>query len=406
MAAQPSRGDCGSLPSHHGEDLPEVVGTTSGVDQYLLNERFRGDPGKLRSVAATWRKAAGLFETAYHDAVDCWRTARLDHAGETADGIERFFQRFVGKVPPGNQPHSDEALLPNLSSACRALAAACDAYSDHIETALTRIPTESNPITGDPLFPWEEPVLGGNGHDGGLAGLVAGDTYIRRLASVPPALDSSQAKVKLPQLDTGPSLPDLPPWLAPVIRVPLAVPAVYRPAQPGVRVQPVPAPTPHDPRFPPLTGPQREKYRTWLASLRTGDISGGRPAEVAYQKRVAGYPEYEVPLPAGMSKSSTLMVDGFRDSDGMAIEAKYVNDPAKCYRTLDDLRENHQTGKRNFLFEPDRQELDKYAAAMNDPRNKGTFRGVETVTNNQDSVPYWRAMMAAHGVKGYARYVP
>lgn len=34
------------------------------------------------------------------------------------------------------------------------------------------------------------------------------------------------------------------------------------------------------------------------------------------------------------------------------------------------------------------------------------MRGVETVTNNADSVAYWRVMMAAYGVKGYARYVP
>jgi hypothetical protein len=29
----------------------------------------------------------------------------------------------------------------------------------------------------------------------------------------------------------------------------------------------------------------------WLNSLRAGDVSGGKPAEIAYQKRVAGYPE-------------------------------------------------------------------------------------------------------------------
>ncbi|MFE9842418.1 restriction endonuclease fold toxin-2 domain-containing protein [Streptomyces goshikiensis] len=69
------------------------------------------------------------------------------------------------------------------------------------------------------------------------------------------------------------------------------------------------------------------------------------------------------------------------------------------------LRANHQTGKKEFLFDPDRNELQKYAAALNDPRNT-EMRGVETVTNNHDSVAYWRVMMAAYGVKGYARYVP
>ncbi|MFD7257771.1 restriction endonuclease fold toxin-2 domain-containing protein [Streptomyces sp. NPDC059874] len=77
----------------------------------------------------------------------------------------------------------------------------------------------------------------------------------------------------------------------------------------------------------------------------------------------------------------------------------------KCYRSLEELRANHQTGKKEFLFDPDRNELQKYAAALNDPRNT-EMRGVETVTNDPDSVAYWRVMMAAYGVKGYARYVP
>lgn len=165
-------------------------------------------------------------------------------------------------------------------------------------------------------------------------------------------------------------------------------------------------PTPPDPRFPPLTAPEQQNFQTWLNSLRAGDVSGGKPAEVAYQKRVAGYPEYEVPIPLGISANSTLMVDGFRDRDGMAIEAKYVNNPNKpCYRSLDELRANHQSGKKDFLYDKDRKELTKYNAALNDPRNK-EMRGVETVTNNADSVAYWRVMMAAYGVKGYARYVP
>ncbi|WP_240468320.1 restriction endonuclease fold toxin-2 domain-containing protein [Streptomyces dangxiongensis] len=135
-------------------------------------------------------------------------------------------------------------------------------------------------------------------------------------------------------------------------------------------------------------------------------MSGGKPAEVTYQKRVAGYPEYEVPIPPGISANSTLMVDGFRDRDGMAIEAKYVNKPNKpCYRSLDELRASHESGKKDLLYDKVRKELTKYNAALNDPRNK-EMRGVETVTNNADSVAYWRVMMAAYGVKGYARYVP
>lgn len=63
------------------------------------------------------------------------------------------------------------------------------------------------------------------------------------------------------------------------------------------------------------------------------------------------------------------------------------------------------SGKKDFLYRSDREELEKYAAALNDPRNT-EMRGVETVTNKQESVQYWRIMMAAYGVKGHARYVP
>lgn len=245
---------------------------------------------------------------------------------------------------------------------------------------------------------------GGDGHDGGLHEAIASDTHITGLGNIPPALDTSKARVPMPQPEGSGFPPPVPAPIAPLIRVPLLVPAAYRPPN-GPRVQPIPPPTPPNPRFPALTNDQQKSFRSWLQSLRAGDISGGRAAEVAYQRRVAGYPEYEVPIPPGHSTNNTLMVDGFRDSDGMAIEAKYVNDPRKCYRSLADLRGNHHTGKLDFLYDSDREELAKYAAALSDPRNK-EMRGVETVTNNLDSVPYWRVMMAAYGVKGYARHVP
>ncbi|WP_256961701.1 restriction endonuclease fold toxin-2 domain-containing protein [Streptomyces sp. NRRL B-24572] len=407
IGAQPSRPDCNPRASHNAEELPEVVGETSWTDQYLLSSRFHGQRDKLRKTANAWRSAAGILDDAYWDSESAWRTATAQQLGETAAAVQTFFTVFVGKTPPPSEVGEDETLMANLPSACRMIAHACDAYADHIETALKRIPDEESPLFGEPLAIWERPQFGGEGHDGGLHELVVGDMRIARLGNIAPALDSSQAKVPMPQPDGGGflPLPSLPPFLAPLIRVPLLVPVGYRPPN-GPRVQPIAPPTPPDPRFPPLSAPEQQNFQTWLNSLRAGDVSGGKPAEVAYQKRVAGYPEYEVPIPPGISPNSTLMVDGFRNRDGMAIEAKYVNKPNKpCYRSLDELRASHQTGKKDFLYDKDRKELTKYNAALNDPRNK-EMRGVETVTNNPDSVAYWRVMMAAYGVKGYARYVP
>ncbi|MFP8941716.1 restriction endonuclease fold toxin-2 domain-containing protein [Streptomyces fenghuangensis] len=408
IAPQPSGPDCTPRASHNAEDLPEIVGETGWVDQYLLHQRFRGQQGKLRAVATTWRNAAKILEDAYWDSEHAWQTANLGQAGDTADAVEDFFKKFVGKTPPPGEVGEDETLMANLPTACRMIAKACDSYADHIDTALDRIPTESNPFVGEALPLWESPLFGGNGHDGGLHELVSGDVRIAGLGTIPPSLDSARERVRMPQPDGGRFglLPSVPPFLAPLARIPTLVPVGYRPPIPGLRIQPVPPPQPPDPRFPALTEPERQKFQTWLASLRAGDISGGRPAEVAYQKRVAGYPEYEVPIPKGISANSTLMVDGFRETDGMAIDAKYVNKPGKkCYRSLEELRESHQTGQRDFLYKSDRDELAKYAAALKDPRNT-QMRGLEIVTNNPDSVSYWRVMMAAHGVKGYARHVP
>ncbi|WP_438491908.1 restriction endonuclease fold toxin-2 domain-containing protein [Streptomyces asiaticus] len=406
IGPQPSGPDCSPLASHNAEDLPDVVGETSGTDQYLFNERFLGQPDKLRAVAKTWRSAAKILEDAYWDSDTAWKTANLEQVGKTADAVEDFFKKFVGKAAPPSQVGEDETLMANLPTACKMIANACDAYAGHIETAKKRRAMDSMPFTGEPLWPWEQPRFGGDGHDGGLHELIAGDTRIAALGKIPAALDTAKSRVKMPQPDNDGFLPPgLPPFLAPLVRVPTLVPVAYRPPK-GPRVQPIPPGTPPDPRFPPLTPGQQKNFQTWLSSLRPGDVSGGRPAEIAYQKRVAGYPEYEVPIPPGHSKGNTLMVDGFRDLDGMAIEAKYVNKPdQRCYRSLDELRENHEKGKKDFLYRSDRDELKKYAAALNDPRNT-EMRGVETVTNNQESVQYWRVMMAAYGVKGHARYVP
>nr|WP_317633640.1 restriction endonuclease fold toxin-2 domain-containing protein [Streptomyces sp. HUAS 14-6] len=113
----------------------------------------------------------------------------------------------------------------------------------------------------------------------------------------------------------------------------------------------------------------------------------------------AGLPKTRVGLPG---------VRGTNPSRNQSVQHAHggrIPQPRRCYRSLEDLRKNNATGDGDFLYKGDRLELRKYAAALNDPRNK-EMRGVETVTDNQDAVQYWRIMMAAYGVKGHARYVP
>nr|WP_246531133.1 restriction endonuclease fold toxin-2 domain-containing protein [Streptomyces bathyalis] len=407
IAAQPAGPDCTPRASHSAADLPDVVGETSWIDRYLFNQRNHGAAEKLKSVAGTWRAARRLLEDVYWDAYSAGQRATMDQAGDTADAAKRFFAKYVDKHPPPSDVSEHETLFANLPTACKLLANACDAYADHVETAQRRVPEEADPVFGERLPIWEEPVFGGQGHDGGLYELVADDDHIKKLDGIPPALGVSRGKIEEPHHDQGSG-----PWL-PMLPIP-TVRGSVRVFQAGfnnglVRVQPVAPPNPPDARFPALTAPQQQRFKTWLTSLPQKPYTGGNPQsnEASYQMRVSGSPEYGVHIPRGISASNRLMVDGMRDRDGMAVEAKYVkNEGRDCYRTVDELRRaHHGESRRDFMFEKDREELVKYQAAVQHPGNS-EMRGVETVTNYRDAVPYWRVMMAAYGIKGYSRYVP
>ncbi|MET9598238.1 hypothetical protein [Streptomyces sp. NPDC006459] len=207
--------------SHRAEDLPEVVGETSWTDQYLLDKRFHGQRDKLRKTAAVRNSAAKILEDAYWYSGTAWKTATANQQGETAAAVEQFFNLFVGKTPPPGEVVGEETLMANLPAACRMIANACEAYADHVETASKRIPEQSNPITGDTLLPWDRARFGGDGRDGGLHELVSDDMRIASLGKIPPAMDSSQARVPMPQPVGGGFLPPLPPFLVPLVRVPL-----------------------------------------------------------------------------------------------------------------------------------------------------------------------------------------
>lgn len=283
-------------------------------------------------------------------------------------------------------------------------------------------------------MPWDSPLFGNNGYDGGLLDAVLGDPWIRDLGEIAHALDTAEGRIKLPQPEGGDSgFPLLPLIPIPVpVPVPL-VPASYRGRAPAV----LPLGNPYDPALtrdpiPPepgstriLTASEQASFRAWANGLPPGGFAGGggpTSPDNAYQLRVAGYPEREVPLPAASTGRSGrgLMVDGVRPIDGYAIEAKHVREP-DCKKTFRSLTEVDKTlatppktdaqGKLRFdpridgMYGSDERELVRYRAAMSDPRNR-ELRGLEIVTNDTDSAGYWQSMMAMNGVNGTARYVP
>ncbi len=418
-----------------GQELPEVVGETSAWDQYApagMSDRFRGSPEKLRDVAGSWRAGGKLMQRLLTDAQAYAATAAKAHSGQAADAFHRYFSDSVGFVCPAEQVHQGDPLFANLVGACMQLAKACDRYADHVEDAKQRILEHRvDPFAID--MPWDSPMFGGNGYDGGLKDAVLSDPYIRALGDVAHALDSSEKRVKLPSgsRPDSPLLPNVP--LLPIVgRVPVLV-ASYRGQAPSI----IPMASGYDPNLnrdplPPEPGstrilslPEQQRFAHWVDTLPPGGFAGGNgptdPAN-AYQMRVAGYPEREVPLPPDVGRSGKgLMVDGMRKVDGFAVEAKYVKEPGKCrsFRLISSVNQtlgtppkvDPRTGKAKFdphldgMYFGDGVELNRYRAALNDPRND-EIRGFEIITNDQQSVPYWQSMMAMSGVNGNARYVP
>ncbi|MFD8129085.1 restriction endonuclease fold toxin-2 domain-containing protein [Streptomyces mirabilis] len=416
-----------------GQELPEVVGDTAWYDQYApggMSDRFRGSPEKLRDVAGSWRAGGKMMLRFLEDAQAYAHTADKAHSGEAADAFRRYFAGFVGFAAPPDQAQQDETLVANLVAACNQLAKACDQYADHVEAAKQQI--QQNDL--DPFHldaPWDSPMFGGNGDDGGLKNAVLNDPWIHRLGDVAHALDESEKRVKLPNgSDSPPGLPGFP--LLP-IPVPLPVPIVlasYRGQAPGIlpmgnKVDPsIPAqdPIPPQPGTTRILGPaEQPQFRTWLNSLNTGGFAGGggpTNPDNAYQLRVAGYPEREVPLEG---RKRGLMVDGIRPADGYLVEAKHVRDPdckKRSFRSIERVNETlakpvKVDAKGNPKWDPvvdsmygdDSRELTRYQKAMANPANS-EIRGLEIVTNGKDNAVYWESMMAMNGVTGSARYVP
>lgn len=419
-----------------GQKLPEVVGDTAWYDQYApagISDRFRGSPEKLRDVAGSWRAGGKMLLRFLEDAQIYAHTADKAHSGQAADAFRSYFKGFIGFAAPPEQAHTDETLVANLVAACTQLAKACDQYAAHVEAAKRKITQDRvDPFHVD--IPWDSPMFGGNGDDGGLLNAVLDDPWIHRLGNVAHALDNSQKRVKLPHgSDGAPGLPGVPLFPVPIpAPLPLVL-ASYRRQAPGIlpmgtginRVDPsIPSqdPIPPEPGTTRLLGPSEQpQFRTWLNSLNKGGFAGGggpTNADNAYQLRVAGYPEREVPL-AGHKRG--LMADGIRPVDGYLVEAKHVRDPdctkgsfrsiARVNDTLAKPVKVDASGNPKWdpvidsMYGDDSRELTRYKKAMDNPANS-EIRGLEIVTNGKTNAAYWESMMAMNGVTGSARYVP
>ncbi|MFF0572321.1 restriction endonuclease fold toxin-2 domain-containing protein [Streptomyces sp. NPDC004041] len=419
-----------------GRELPETVGETAWYEQYVPgggSDRYRGSPEKLREVAGSWRRGGRLMLRFLEDAQASAMTADKAHSGEAADAFRAYFKMSVGLTCPPGQVQEEEPLVANLVAACNEIAKACDRYAEHVEAAESAIRQHKLDLFAMDM-PWDSPMFGGNGFDGGLLDAVLGDPWIRRLGEVGHALDSAEKRVRLPEGGRGPSAPGLP-FLPPLIPVPVPVPApvplvlasytgglpgivpaVYRDPDPGIPLRdPIPPAAVPPPQL--LTPEERKDFVSWVNGLKPAGF-GGKPdatsPENAYQLRIAGYPERIIPLPADYEKPA-IGADGMRPADGMMVDAKYVKDADDdCRKTTwrrqstfeiaDEYKEDgtKKWSKKDVLIGRDEGELEKYRQAMNE---HDQIRGLEIVTNDKEAVPYWQTLMALQQVPGTARYV-
>ncbi|MFD4140998.1 restriction endonuclease fold toxin-2 domain-containing protein [Streptomyces sp. NPDC058572] len=430
----PGMGDPGAdCPENYlglGRELPEVVGETAWYQENAPGgqDRFRGSTEKLRDVAACWRRGGKLMLRFLEDAQAAAMTADKAHSGEAADAFRTYFTMSVGRACPPSQAQADEPLVANLVAACNQIAKACDRYAEHVEDAQEKIRQHKLDLFSADM-PWDSPLFGGNGYDGGLLNVVLEDPWIRQLGDVAHALDTSEKRVRLPGGSgepAAPGLPFLPPFIRAPVRVPLVlasynggisgvVPTAYRDPDPSIpwRDPIPPAPIP-PPRL--LTPAERKEFVAWVNTLKPAGLGGKtNPTEPenVYQLRVAGYPERVIPLPKDFEKP-TIAADGVRPADGMLVDAKYVKDAdADCRTTWrrqstfeieDEYREDgtKKWNKKDVLIDRDKDELEKYRQAM---MEHDEIRGLEIITNDKEAAPYWQTVMALQQVPGSARYV-
>ncbi|MFF0425563.1 restriction endonuclease fold toxin-2 domain-containing protein [Streptomyces sp. NPDC004520] len=418
-----------------GRELPEAVGETAWYEQYAPGgtDRFRGSPEKIRAVADCWRRGGKLMLRFLEDAQASAMTADKAHSGEAADAFRAYFKTSVGLTCPPSQVQEDEPLVANLVAACNEIAKACDRYAEHVEAAEKAIQQHKLDLFAVDL-PWDSPLFGGNGFDGGLLEAVLDDPWIRRLGEVGHALDSAEKRVRLPAGRGGPSAPGLP-FLPPLIPVPVPVPApvplvlasysggmpgivpaVYRDPDPGIPWRdPIPPAAVPPPRL--LAPEERKEFVAWVNTLKPAHFGGKSDPttpENVYQLRIAGYPERVIPLPKDYEKPA-IGADGMRPADGMMVDAKYVQDAD------DDCRKNtwrrpstfeiedeykpdgtKKWNRKDILIGRDESELEKYRQAMNEHQQ---IRGLEIVTNDKEAAAYWQTLMALQQLPGTARYV-
>ncbi len=427
-------------------EVPNVVGRTEGIIEGILAKFWpQGNPAKLRQAAGDWQILAQRLETLGTEGSRIAREVTTKNQSSAVDGFSRTW----------GQLHSDlclarEPLINALTTAAQRLAAACQGYAEQIErqrehlehlaeaagiavgvgVALTLVTGGLSDVAagvGEAAIAGEAAVAVTEFTEA----VVAADE-IAVLAEVDAILEEAAASLTeiTPKL-VGPtgavseiSLPGstvaaATATAAGITGIEAALTAFSSQAAAAPYAGPI-GPAPRDPAspFPPLSPADQAAFRSWMTQMglagRTfpanSPDTAPKPSAAearAYQLRVAGDTEYRLytSVPDGKGGERGIDADGVRPEDGAAIEAKYVAP------TRGNCGSPYRLNNTDQVFQPvyekvERAQLDemqRYASALNDPRNKVTH--VEIVTNDDKAAAYFEAMRQAQHVRGQTRII-
>ncbi|CAN3978552.1 restriction endonuclease fold toxin-2 domain-containing protein [Kitasatospora purpeofusca] len=407
----------------------------SGAIHKLLRKFWpQGDPAKLRRAATGWKSFANLVSRL---GVEGDKRVQRVTASSSSSAVTSFAQNWA-KMHDGCA--TEGPLLNSLTNAAFKLGLACEAYAKEVEDlrdTLETLAVTAGVVAGVGIA-LTVFTLGGSdaAAAAGEAAIVAeaGTAAVTMVAAVEGAAELAVLAEAAAVVDTAAA--SLIPVGAGALAAATTAAVVLAgagdaAAAPGPKPPPFTVtagmpPLPHDPTspFPILPPKDQADIRAWMARMqldgRTFQANGPHapapPAKAdpkinarrAYQVRVAGSTEYR--LYTGVTDPATgrelgMDADGVRPEDGAAIDAKYIGQQNSCKSPF---RLDNADGVFEFAYENtmegESKKLEKYASALNDPRNK--VNHLELITNDPKASAYFQSLMTAQGVTGRVRIEP
>jgi Restriction endonuclease fold toxin 2 len=409
-ALQP--GPQGCDPSQAHQALPMVTGSKQVHEIPIIGKFWpQGDPDKLRHAAQVWDRCASLIDTAQGNGAQHAAPVVEHCSGEAFDAFAKYAGTiYAGKTHGGTDVSDSAPLMENISAACRRMRNACNDYADAIDTCrgtLIAIGVGAGLVTTAGVLLSIFTLGGSNAAaaagDAALAGeaaaaaetlatVEAGSAAAAAVAEAEAIVSSLAARLVVTTVVAGAGVASatVPANAAPAAGLPAAGSA------PVGGVGPVPPPVP--PAFPLYDPAQQAAAATWVQGLPARPPNYGTSDDRAYQVRVAGQPERQMPGANG----EAVWADGFRPADGAIIDAKNVRKQGCSPRSLDGLQEG--AFNTTMMLGKDESELGRYQAAIANPANHAQY--LEIDTPDPSTVGYWQYLAAANHVKNNVRVVP